>query len=157
MTKLADVLAPPGDRPIEIGAWTALLNQPVRHTRRGVAQRLNNARRALASLRLSERNERQMLQRVEQNLRTAGAVTAVSANTAELMLEAETHISNLAAIGRQIALVRLAIEHLNRRATGWSPRKNKAEAENDNVRRGSAVIDMLRAERAKRLAASKGV
>ncbi len=80
---------------------------------------------------------------------------------AELVLEVETHISNLKSIEQQIALVRLAIEHLHRRTAGWSTRHEKQterparksdeevdRAANEHLQRGFAVVRAIRAKRA---------
>jgi len=132
--------------------------------RRDLAGRLASANRALASLRISERSERQMLQNARSRLEAATAAASapmepVSATLAALSLDVGTHQANLHAIGQQIALVRMAVEHLHRRRNGW-PMHHKSDdlaGTNDNIAAGLAAVRALRASRSRRLAASATV
>ena len=155
---------------IDIKAWNQIVANLPRRARRSVELRLASANRTLSSLRLSERSERRMLQLAREKLETSDKADSQSRRptiaVAELTLEVETHLSNLKAIEQQIALVRLAIEHLHRRSTGWSGRNERqadrparksddeVDRANDHLQRGFAAIRAIRAARAAKHSAS---
>ena len=159
---------------IDINKWNRLVADSPKRIRRSVSIRLASANRALASLRHSERAERQMLQVAREKLQNDSGHAAtddagrVSQATAELRLEVETHISNLKAIEQQIALVRLAIEHLHRRSAGWSAKtagRNEGPSRSNGVSTagdehlalGFAAVRAIRRLRAVKLAAGANV
>ncbi|MGE0281231.1 MAG: hypothetical protein AB7P20_11565 [Rhizobiaceae bacterium] len=146
---------------IDIDAWNQLVAGMPRRARRSVETRLAAASRTLSSLRVSERSERRMLQVARERLQISTQRDPdrhPSADTAELVLEVETHLANLTVIEHQIAMVRLAIEHLHRRSVGWSGRSGnqaepstsseKAERGNDHMQRGFEAVRAIRAWRA---------
>lgn len=146
---------------IDIDTWNQLVAGMPRRARRGVETRLAATSRTLSSLRVSERGERRMLQVARDRLQTSRSRDPdrhPSADTAELVLEVETHRANLIVIEHQIAMVRLAIEHLHRRSVGWSGRSGKqgdssgsiekAERANQHMQRGFDAVRAIRAARA---------
>ena len=165
MSKIFGSTLPSTRAEIECGPWGRLLTQqPSYRPRRSIGIRLASAQRALASLRMSERNERQMLQqatfKLEKFIATGTRLRSLS--FAEAQLDVQTHRSNLIIIERQIALVRLAIEHLNRRTSGWGSkpekdgsrfdRRTQQETEvNDYVKTGLEAVRAIRAERGRKL------
>lgn len=155
---------------IDINTWNRLVAESPKRPRRSVSTRLASANRALASLRHSERAERQMLQVARERLQSDRSHDAgrVPHAVAELRLEIETHESNVKTIEQQIALVRLAIEHLHRRSSGWSAKsasraepashRNDANSAGDeNLTRGFAAVRAIRGLRMGKLAASANV
>lgn len=156
---------------IDITTWNQLVATLPRRARRSVELRLASANRTLSSLRLSERSERRMLQTARERLEVSHEVEdrRPSVAVAELALEVETHISNLKTIEQQIALVRLAIEHLHRRTAGWSSRHEKqterpasksdeeVDPANEHLQRGFAAVRAIRARRAAKHSASMNV
>ena len=171
MSKIFGSTLPSTRAEIECGPWGRLLTQqPSYRPRRSVGIRLASSQRALASLRLSERNQRQMLQQATATLETlvAAGTRSRSLAFAEAQLDVQTHRSNLVAIERQIALVRLAIEHLHRRALGWGhkpekdgsrfDRRNPQESEdNEFVKSGIEAVRAIRTERGRKLPARIGL
>jgi len=158
---------------IDIEEWNQIVANLPRRARRSVEIRLAGANRTLSSLRLSERSERRMLQLAREKLETRytaeGHSRRPSVAVAELALEVETHLSNLRQIEQQIALVRLAIEHLHRRTAGWSGRNERqadgparksddeVDRANERLQRGFAVVRAIRAARAAKNSASMKV
>jgi hypothetical protein len=158
---------------IDITTWNQLVASLPRRARRSVELRLASANRTLSSLRLSERSERRMLQMAREKLEVSRQVDGKGRRptvaAAELALEVETHLSNLKTIEQQIALVRLAIEHLHRRTVGWSSRHEKqadrparksdeeVDRANQHLQRGFAAVRAIRAARAAKHSASMNV
>lgn len=148
---------------IDINTWNQLVASLPRRARRSVELRLASANRTLSSLRLSERSERRMLQLAREKLEIShkadGKGRKPSIADAELVLEVETHIANIKTIEQQIALVRLAIEHLHRRTAGASSRSGsqagkparKSDEEvdraNELLQRGYAAVRAIRGRR----------
>lgn len=135
----------------DYGPWGQLLTHPVRRAHRSASLRLQSASRSLASLRLSERNEKEMLHLATQALRRAEADRATQGKElAILTLAVDTHRANVATIERQIALVRLAIEHLNRRANRLPAsriepsRQQKDEEPSETMLRGFEAVREIR-------------
>lgn len=96
-------------------------------TLRSLRRRLMHARLTLASLHVSERNERTSFDTEVEAYRAAYRLAggAAKRTLAQIELNIDSHRSNLSAIKRQIELVNLAVEHLQRRIsateqkTGW--------------------------------------
>lgn len=159
MSQFIETLLRQGGAGIDLNAWNQLIANLPRRGRR-IEVRLASANRTLASLRLGERSERRMLQIAREELeisRKDGVYARKSSiAVAELALEVETHQANLKAIEQQIALVRLAIEHLHRRCVGWSSKQADRSAPNVNedvdranehMQRGFAAVHAIRALR----------
>lgn len=167
MSQNIETLLRQGGAGIDLETWNQIVVSLPRRGRRSLEVRLASANRTLASLRISERSERRMLQVAREKFdigRAAeGKVSAPSVAMAELALDVETHITNLKTIEQQIVLVRLAIEHLQRRTSGWASRTGKdasvraarkpddeVDRANVHLQRGFAAVHAIRAMRATR-------
>ena len=171
MSQQIEKLPQTGAGKIDLDAWNRLVTSLPRRGRRSVGVRLASANRTLSSLRVSERSERRMLQVARDKVTARQPESAQGEKlpraAAELRLEVETHESNLKAIEQQIALVRLAIEHLHRRSAGWAAKGAKQASEpanrsddersNEAIQRGYAAVRAIRALRQAKHSASANV
>lgn len=158
MSEMIEKTEPDSPAKVDLATWKKLVAESARKPRRTISIRLASANRTLASLRHSERCERQMLQTARERLSLADQMGLRDAGLAraQIELEVSTHESNVQVIERQIAMVRMAIEHLRRRSAGWSARRPSADkAKRDGKADGSDAFNLgfaaVRAIRAHRL------